>query len=129
MKIYDINSHSNWFDDITQCKMLGRTEADFEVGIHSVIKLKNKYYRIGLIDVKNEYCGVRKCKKFDITNEETSFKHLLTCPICGFEDNDSFELSDNDDEYQCACGAVLEIERDYEITYSAKVVQLPKIYE
>lgn len=127
MKVYDISTDRNWYDDITKCKMIG--EIDAEVEIYSVIKLKDKYYSVCITDIKKTYCGVRICKKFDFDNEDTSLEEMVTCPICGFEDNDSWELSDNDDQYQCSCGAILEIERNVEVTYSAKVVHLPKIYE
>ncbi len=129
MKVYDISKHSNWYDDITKCKLIGETDAKVE--IYSVIKIKNKYYRVGSVDVNEdgEYCGVKPCKKFDIDNEETSLKNMATCPICGHTENDSSDLKDIHDDYQCACGAILEVERNYKVTYSAKVVQLPKIYE
>jgi len=56
--------------------------------------------------------------------KETKYKNNITCPLCGYEDKDSWELSKNDSEVECGnCGAILGYSRYVEVTYSAWVVQ------
>lgn len=55
----------------------------------------------------------------DIIDHE--FTNNAVCPYCGYVDKDSWELSDNDDETQCAsCDKVYSYKRNVSITYSTK---------
>lgn len=48
----------------------------------------------------------------------------LRCPFCGYENNDSFELSDEDDEYICPqCGSTLKYHREIKVSYDVEVVE------
>lgn len=62
--------------------------------------------------------------------QETEYEHNLKCPYCGYEDNDSWELYDNDDDFECGrCGALMQYERIVTIEYSAKIVKKPTIID
>lgn len=52
---------------------------------------------------------------------DTSGTDHLVCPYCGYVDQDSWELSDSDDEYECPkCGKVFAYEREYILSYTSR---------
>jgi len=55
---------------------------------------------------------------------DTSYTEFVTCPWCGYEEQDSFELED-DGEYDCnSCGEPFVVCRIVNINYStAKVIK------
>ena len=59
---------------------------------------------------------------------ETFGEPDVTCPVCGYIHECSFELDNCDDQYECPnCGAILSYERETTVVYNTKVVSLPKI--
>lgn len=49
----------------------------------------------------------------------------ITCPYCGYEMSDSWEMSDTDDEQECyneKCGKLFSYERIVEVTYSSSKI-------
>lgn len=55
-------------------------------------------------------------KEFD-----TDFTDELTCPHCGYEDSDCWELSENDGEICCdSCGEEFYYNRHIEVTYTTR---------
>lgn len=66
----------------------------------------------------------------DFKNTENSWEYNITCPICGYEDEESYDHSPAEETYVCPiCGAVLELEIDYVTYYSTKVITPPNIPE
>lgn len=64
----------------------------------------------------------------DSNNKECNFEEHITCPICGYTEDDSFEY--NDDEFICPrCGAVLDVEVEHTVTYSTMVKLTSRIEE
>jgi hypothetical protein len=59
----------------------------------------------------------------------TDYEKNITCPVCGYEDQDSWEHGDDSSEsYDCGrCGAVLSYQREITIEYSISVVKMPEI--
>ena len=57
---------------------------------------------------------------------DTSYNELVTCPWCGYEEQDSWEYED--DEYECnSCGKPIEVYRIVDIHYSTvKVIKQEK---
>ena len=48
---------------------------------------------------------------------DTSYTDLITGPWCGYEEKDSWEISDG--EFECGeCGKTYEVSHDVSITYS-----------
>lgn len=44
---------------------------------------------------------------------------LVTCPYCGYEDNDSWEIHHNEGDLDCGmCGEKFHFEREVTVTYS-----------
>ena len=57
-------------------------------------------------------------------NDDDYSDDYLRCPYCGYENQDSFELSDEDDEYVCPqCGSTLKYHREIKISYYVEVVE------
>ena len=52
-------------------------------------------------------------------NEQFKTENIV-CPWCGYENKDSWELPNEDDEYECPeCGRVFEYQRNFEVTYTS----------
>lgn len=55
---------------------------------------------------------------------EPSCTDEITCPWCGYEQMDSYEMSDSDDECECGnCEKIFSYERHIEVTYSSSRVE------
>ncbi len=57
------------------------------------------------------------------TKEEIDHTYTteITCPYCGYEDNDSWEVSDEHGFMDCgSCEKQFHYERDVTVTYSTK---------
>jgi hypothetical protein len=67
------------------------------------------YERAGMI-------GVRPFE-YNEEVEEDLYEDNLTCPYCGYEDGDSFELSDEGETDCGRCGSEIEYERVVEVKY------------
>jgi len=51
----------------------------------------------------------------------------ITCPWCGYEDQNSGECPDDDDQNECGnCGGIFSYEREVTVTYSSSRVTAPE---
>ena len=126
MKIYDFDVKNKNYNHIEQNPFLG--EIDASPDLYEVFSFNGKWYVPGIVAASKEYAGVHQLKKFDINETESLYESEVTCPICGYVDRNSWEIDDGD--YQCGqCGAILEVERNVEVTYSATVSKLPTVLE
>lgn len=56
--------------------------------------------------------------------EEQDYKHEVTCPYCGHENSNSWELSDEEDEYECPnCGSTFSYQRNVTVEYCSQPVR------
>lgn len=86
-------------------------------------------YVIDCIHTLNKVARASKIE-LDPEREETIQEHELTCPVCGYKNPDSWELSESDDAHDCGhCGAVLSFERIVDVSYTARVVEQPEVTE
>lgn len=54
----------------------------------------------------------------------------ITCPWCGYGDEDSGECDDEDDEHECgSCGGIFSYTRNVSVTYSSERVSPPELEE
>lgn len=54
---------------------------------------------------------------------------MLECPVCGWKNDDSWELEDRDDRYECGhCGAILSYESETVRTFNCVVVKCPEVH-
>lgn len=59
--------------------------------------------------------------------DEVWGEYEITCPVCGCEQGDSWEMDDeSDDEFCENCGATYSYTRNVEVTYSSSLVKYPK---
>lgn len=83
-------------------------------------------YIFGPIHGKEGYSICDDCKKRQNRNRtwenEQWHKDEITCPWCGYEDPDSWELEDEyDGEYECErCGKPFMLEKVVEVTYTSR---------
>lgn len=62
-----------------------------------------------------------------INSEEAGDKDYtqeITCPFCGFEDENSWEADDEEDEYECpCCGSTFSYQRNITVEYCSQPVR------
>jgi ferredoxin-like protein FixX len=98
------------------------TAIDGEPEFDTPLKIKGKLYSARMSDLKEKAFIVKSFE--DKEEDETLLEENIVCPVCGYEDRDSFEINDYDDEYECpTCHSILETQREVEVTYSAKLVR------
>ena len=104
-------------------------EVDFMIGVCEVIAYNGNYYSVCVLDMVHNKAGVREVEDINLDEYADTYGELnVICPVCGHEDDASFELSADEDEYTCSqCGALLRYERNYSVTYNTSVIKLPEI--
>ena len=84
------------------------------------IELDGKFYSV-CCSQGNRY-KIRELERFDVEEKENWDTSEITCPICGYENSDSWEYDSDEGECECGyCGATLEWSRDVCVSYSAEV--------
>lgn len=126
MKIYDFDIPNKDYEHIENNPYLG--EVDAKPDIYEIFKLNGKWYVLSLVAANREYGAVHEIKHPNFKIGRTVSDSDIICPVCGYRDNDSWEEDDENDNYSCGqCGAVLEVERYVDVTYSATVKELPTV--
>lgn len=119
MKIYEL---PNALFDEKQATYIGETDQKIDVGM--LIKFNNRYYNCCMLDIKENSLYVRFLDYYLPRNDDDFCDDNLRCPFCGYEELDSFELSDEDDEYICPqCGSKLKYRREIRVSYDVEVVE------
>lgn len=99
-------------------------ETDQEIELDTLLKIDHQYYRCCKHDLKKDILYVEFVKFRLPRNDDDYCEDNLRCPFCGYENEDSFELSDEDDEYICPqCGSTLKYHREIKISYDVEVVE------
>ena len=128
MKIYNLDVNKVNYNEVEQNPFLG--EIDAKPNLYEVFSLNSKWYVLGIVAASKEYGAAHELKKFNLEETSTYCENEITCPICGYVDMNSWEEDDENEEYQCGgCGAILEVSRNVEVTYSATVKELPTILD
>lgn len=119
MKIYELPNAL--FDD-KQATYIGETDQKIDVG--GLVKFNNKYYNCCRANLKENSLYVRFLDSYLPRMDDDYCDDNLRCPFCGYEERDSFELSDEDDEYICPqCGSTLKYHREIRVSYDVEVVE------
>ena len=119
MKIYELPNAL--FDD-KQATYIGETDQNIDIG--GLVKVNNKYYNCCRANLKENSLYVRFLDYYLPGMNEDYCNDNLRCPFCGYEERDSFELSDEDDEYICPqCGSTLKYHREIRVSYDVEVVE------
>lgn len=127
-KLYDISDWCKRGTEIENYPYIG--EIDASINLFEVICIDGDYYVPGVLAGDRTYAGVRKIE-IDLEPSDREYKNNLTCPYCGYVDNDSWELSsDCEEEHECGrCGGVMSYERIVTVEYSSSPVKPPVIVE
>ena len=123
-RLYDI---SNWCKqglEVENYPYIGEIDIDLTIG--EVVKVGDSYYVPGVLNHVNKSAGVRKTE-IDFQPENKEYECNLICPYCGYEDGDSWELSDDDEEHECGrCGGIMSYQRVVTVEYSSSPKEPPK---
>ena len=119
MKIYEL---VNGVFDEGEAKYLGETDQVIEFGV--LLKVNNRYYRCSALNAGENSLYVRFVDFCIPQDNDTYTDDYLTCPYCGYKDHDSFELPEEDDEYECPqCGSILKYHKEISVSYDVEVVE------
>lgn len=119
MKIYELPDNT-----LDKDKAIFIGETDQHLDFEAMLKFDNKYYRYSMQDLKDDSLYVRFVDYYLPRNDDDFCDDNLRCPFCGYEELDSFELSDEDDEYICPqCGSKLKYSREVRVSYDVEVVE------
>lgn len=98
-----------------------------EPDILDVFRFGGKQYVVSMKNPKNKTAFVNE---LFLIGYDTNSMHVITCPYCGDENQDSWELSQNSDDYECEnCGAIMWYEREIEVSYSSKLIKPPTVID
>ena len=126
-KLHDITEWCRHGHELKGYPYIG--EVDAVISLNDVIKVEDEYYTPGVLELKENRAGVRKVQ-IDLDPDDKDYKGNLTCPYCGYEDGDSWELEDSDKEHECGrCGAIISFGRVVTVEYNASPVKPPQIVE
>lgn len=89
---------------------------------------EGKIYGFCSLDLDREIAIVEEFYIKEMEDYEYHNTDELTCPYCGYEDSDSWELYDQEDERDCpVCGGVFGYSREVTVSYYSKKVKEPEI--
>lgn len=124
-KLYDITNWCRQGIEVQAYPYIG--EVDIDVSIGTIIKIHNEFYSPGVVGTG--YAGVRQIE-LNLEPDDESYTRNVKCPYCGYENNNSWELDDNDDNHECRmCGAIIAYERIVTVEYNASPKRPPDIIE
>ncbi len=104
---------------------LAETDRNLDVG--DVININGTAYVVGILSNKGSntiaaYVTKLSNQRIFIGNEKpkTIFNATyMTCPYCGYEDNDNSDYDDSDDNCICPnCGSTFSYEREITVAYN-----------
>ena len=124
-KLYNISNWCRQGTEVENYPYIG--EVDVKLAIGEVVKIGDNYFVPGVLNHINNSVGVSKIE-INLEPEDKDYENNLICPYCGYEDKDSWELSDNDEEHECGrCGATVSFERVVTVEYNSSPIKPPNI--
>ncbi|TCO69529.1 hypothetical protein [Marinisporobacter balticus] len=124
-KLYDISNWCRQGSELKSYPYIGEIDIDLNIG--KVVKVGESYFSIGVLSHVEKNAGAREIE-IDFEPEDKDYENNLICPYCGYEDKDSWELSDDDEKHRCGrCGAIVSYERVVTVEYNASPVEPPGI--
>lgn len=113
-------------------------ETNKKLDFNSLLRINGSIYRIIRARLKNpdnqkdgySWIAIEELPKYK-ENEKDIYENYgedyIMCPVCGYEDRDSFETHEDTNEYECPnCGSILRVNINYSITYDTQVRKINK---
>lgn len=135
MKIYLENKKNDMlypFDDKSNSDLgyteLLETEKLTEENMFNVLNINGTNYKWRQYSKKRNELLVKAITLKSEADIRDEFESNLKCPYCGYEDIDSWELEEDDSEYECThCGGIISYERCVTVDYSSEAIRPPTI--
>lgn len=98
-----------------------------EDDIADVLLFNGRYYRVCMTSPKHGVIGVEETY-YNVAGEEYFREQYITCPYCGHQNQDSWEVSGDDGETDCgACGSTFSYERIVDVSYSTSPIKATEV--
>jgi hypothetical protein len=112
-------------DPLAKCAKLFEADGEFHPG--DVLEFGGKRWTVGMTSA--DYCTVTEIPMREVEEDaEECYEDEITCPYCGYKDDNSFERGESEGEHECGrCSAVFSFEREVSVTYSTKLVKMPEV--
>ena len=124
-KLYDISNWCKQGAEVENYPYIGEISIDLTMG--EIVKVEEDYYSIGVLNHVNKSAGARQIE-IDFEPDDKDYENNVICPYCGYEDRDSWELTDDNEEHNCGrCGAVVSYERVVTVEYNSSPVKPPTV--
>ena len=127
-KLYSLDRRNINYADLSENETVIATIKN-QPKISDNLKIGNKIYHVGMIDLEKHHIGVHEINFIDEDEVEETLEDEFTCPYCGYIYNDAFELQDEGDIKCPNCSSELEYSRIINIEYSVTPIKKAKIKE
>ena len=126
---YRSDAYDYWENkEYDKLPLIGEIKVSEDYLIHTLIEKNGCYFSIVCHTTCEPFVARAELVNIISFNEkETLYENNPVCPICGAEQQDSYEFEDIQEHNCDDCGALLRIDRDIEVTYSTTVLKKPKI--
>lgn len=122
MKVYFKKANMSVLGPITNHKFMGHIKKSFK--INELARIDGDLYQCCRVITDERVLFER----LDVTEGDEVEDCEWTCPLCGYVDEDSFELEAKSDQYKCpACGSVTAYETEMVTMYAVKLKKAAKI--
>ena len=123
IKLYNIENWCKQGVSLENYPYIGTVKAKTNIG--DVLKIGRDYYAVGVLEPLKDTAGVHKLN-LDLNSKGYRNTSNCICPYCGKENLDSWELQDNEDDYECSiCGGIYNYSRIVTVEYSSFPVEAP----
>ncbi|MCO4819820.1 MAG: hypothetical protein KC517_09360 [Bacteroidetes bacterium] len=124
-KAYDLDG--KYFGDYDYSDIPTLFEAE-DVKMCDIFEIDGEYFMVDIICPKYNFAGAEKIKINTEPEAKTIEDDRIKCPVCESVDQDSWELSDENDEYECSfCGAEMSFTSELTRTFYITLKKSPKI--
>jgi uncharacterized Zn-finger protein len=121
-KIFSLDNRKINYDNLGE-NQIPITEIDKMPDISDNLKIDNKIYSVSIISYKDNCVGVHEINYIDNEDVEETDELEFTCPYCGYEYLDAFELED-EGEINCPrCDSELKFVKDVVVTYRVEPIK------
>jgi hypothetical protein len=123
-QLYDRDATRSVFLSVDEYPYIGKIQEEIRIG--EVIKLGKNHYVACILNHEKKAAAVKKLTLK--RNRDEVYDNDFICPLCGYIDQDSWELPEGDDTVECGrCGAEIEYSKEFTVHFTTKIVKEPEI--